>query len=91
MIDDLCHFLEGRTEAIVERLRTEMEKAAEEMRFERAAVLRDQIQAIDRVWFEHQKVISSEKVDSDSRMWSPWPGRDGEACGAGLLHPQRHS
>jgi excinuclease ABC subunit C len=64
MIDDLCHFLMGRTEPIVSRLQAEMEKAAEELRFERAAALRDQIRAIESV-VERQKVISSEYIDSD--------------------------
>ena len=32
MIDDLCQFLEGRTEPIVTRLQQEMEQAAEELR-----------------------------------------------------------
>ena len=44
MIDDLCQFLEGRTQPVVKRLRSEMEKSAEAMRFEQAATLRDQIQ-----------------------------------------------
>src|SRR5512147_1955821 len=41
MIDDLCGFLQGRTEPIIQRLQGEMEKAAEELRFEKAAALRD--------------------------------------------------
>jgi excinuclease ABC subunit C len=76
MIEDLCQFLEGRTETIVSRLHTEMESAAEDLHFERAATLRDQIQAIDRV-VEHQKVISSEKMDSDVVAVAR---SDGEAC-----------
>ena len=64
MIDDLCKFLEGRTDPIVKRLNTEMEKASDELRFEKAAALRDQISAIDRV-VEKQKVISSDQKDSD--------------------------
>ncbi|MBN1149220.1 MAG: excinuclease ABC subunit UvrC [Anaerolineales bacterium] len=64
MIDDLCQFLEGRTGPIVSRLRLEMEQAAEELRFECAASLRDQLRAIENV-VERQKVISSEYVDSD--------------------------
>ena len=43
MIDDLCQFLEGKTETIVSRLRQEMESAAEDLNFERAAAIRDQI------------------------------------------------
>lgn len=64
MIDDLCQFLEGRTEPILSRLKLEMEQAAEALEFEKAAALRDQIQAIERV-VEKQKVVSSEYVDSD--------------------------
>lgn len=76
MISDLCEFLEGRTAPIVERLRCEMEQAAEELRFERAAALRDQIYAIERV-VEKQKVISNEQIDSDVIAIA----RDnGEAC-----------
>jgi len=64
MIDDLCSFLDGRTEKIVARMRLEMENAAEGLRFERAATLRDQITAIEKI-VERQKVVSSEYIDSD--------------------------
>jgi excinuclease ABC subunit C len=64
MIDDLCQFLLGRTEPIVSRLQKDMERASQELRFEKAAVLRDQLQAIESV-VERQKVVSSEYVDSD--------------------------
>lgn len=64
MIEDLCQFLDGRTEPIVSRLQAQMEKAAEELRYEKAAALRDQIQAIENV-VERQKVVSPDYVDSD--------------------------
>jgi excinuclease ABC subunit C len=76
MIDDLCHFLEGRTESVVARLNVEMEAAAEQLRFERAAVLRDQIKAIENV-VERQKVVSSDYIDSDVLALAR---SDGEAC-----------
>jgi excinuclease ABC subunit C len=76
MIDDLCHFLEGRTENIVSRLRLEMDKAAEEMRYEQAASLRDQIRAIETV-VERQKIISSDYIDSDVLALAR---SDGDAC-----------
>ena len=76
MIDDLCKFLEGRTDPIVKRLNTEMEKASDELRFEKAAALRDQISAIDRV-VEKQKVISSDQKDSDVIAMAR---SNGEAC-----------
>jgi excinuclease ABC subunit C len=64
MIDDLGKFLEGRTGPILERLRNDMQLASEQLRFERAAALRDQILAIEKV-VERQKVVSPEYVDSD--------------------------
>ena len=76
MIDDLCHFLEGRTENIVSRLRLEMDRAAEEMLYERAASLRDQIRAIETV-VERQKIISSDYIDSDVLALAR---SDGDAC-----------
>ena len=76
MIDDLCQFLDGRTEPIVARLRQEMEQAAEELKFERAAAIRDQISAIDRV-VEKQKVISNDQIDSDVIAMAR---ANGEAC-----------
>jgi excinuclease ABC subunit C len=76
MIDDLGQFLEGHTEPIVSRMRVEMEQASEQLLFERAATLRDQIQAIERV-VEKQKVISSEYIDSDVIAMAR---TDGEAC-----------
>jgi excinuclease ABC subunit C len=76
MIADLCQFLNGRTEPIVSRLRADMEKAAEEMRYERAAAVRDQLQAIERV-VEKQKVVSQDYVDSDVIAMAR---ADGDAC-----------
>lgn len=64
MIDDLCNFLDGRTEKIVDRLRSQMELEAENLKFERAAAIRDQIDAIERV-VERQRVVSREYIDSD--------------------------
>jgi excinuclease ABC subunit C len=76
MIEDLCQFLQGHTDPIIDRMRAEMEKAAEDLRFERAMTLRDRIQAIDRV-VEKQKVISSDKLDSDVVAMAR---SNGEAC-----------
>ena len=76
MIDDLGGFLEGHTEPIVSRLRVEMDQAAEELLFERAATLRNQIQAIEKV-VEKQKVVSSDYIDSDVIAMAR---SDGEAC-----------
>ncbi len=76
MIADLCQFLEGRTEKIVTRLKSEMERASDEMRFEQAGSLRDQIRAIQTV-VERQKIISSEYIDLDVLALAR---SDGDAC-----------
>ncbi len=76
MMDDLGKFLDGRTEPIVSRLRIEMDKAADELRFEKAAALRDQLRAIENV-VERQKVVSHDYIDSDVLAMAR---ADGEAC-----------
>ncbi len=76
MIDDLCHFLEGKTDPIIKRLEQEMAEAAEGMMFEKAAVIRDQIKAIEVV-VQRQKVITDDDRDSDVIAVAR---EDGEAC-----------
>jgi excinuclease ABC subunit C len=75
-IDDLCQFLSGRTEPILSRLHDEMQVAANELQFERAAALRDQVNAIEKV-VERQKVVSNEYIDSDVIAMAR---SNGEAC-----------
>jgi len=64
MIDDLCRFLQGHTEQVVERLQQEMARSAQALEYERAAAIRDQLQAIDKV-VEGQKIVSQDRADSD--------------------------
>jgi len=64
MIADLCDFLNGRTEAIVSRLNTEMAAASADLRFEKAATIRDQLEAIEAI-VERQRVVSTDYADSD--------------------------
>ncbi len=76
MIDDLCRFLRGHTEPVVTRLRQEMQQASENLQFEKAAALRDQLVAIERV-VEKQKIITAEKMDSDVIAFAR---ANGQAC-----------
>ncbi len=76
VIDDLCQFLDGRTESVVQRLNQAMSAASEELQYEKAAAIRNQLQAIDRV-VERQKVISADQTDSDVIAMAR---ADGEAC-----------
>jgi len=57
-------FLEGRTEEVVRALRAQMTLASEALEYERAANVRDQIVAIERVT-ETQTVASTKPVDED--------------------------
>jgi excinuclease ABC subunit C len=75
-IQQVLLFLEGRGDQILRMVRREMEKAAAELHFERAAALRDQLQDLERV-LEHQKVVSPRMEDEDVIAFA----RDeGETC-----------
>ncbi len=76
MIDDLCRFLEGRTDPITNRLKESMARASDNLDYEKAAVYRDQIQAIEKV-VERQKIISDDRQDSDVIAMAR---SKGEAC-----------
>jgi excinuclease ABC subunit C len=77
MISDLMTFLGGHSEEIVTRLQNEMQKASDEMRFEKAAALRDQLKAVQSI-IERQKVVfATDYLDSDVLAMAR---SDGEAC-----------
>jgi excinuclease ABC subunit C len=63
-IRGLARFLEGRSEEVVADLEARMRTAADELDFEQAASLRDQLQAVQRV-VERQKIVSSAGTDQD--------------------------
>ncbi|MHB9037359.1 MAG: excinuclease ABC subunit UvrC, partial [Armatimonadota bacterium] len=64
VIEDVMEFLAGKREELVNRLLKQMEDAAENLQFEKAARLRDQIQAIQTL-VARQKVISTALEDQD--------------------------
>ena len=64
MIKDVCMFLEGRQEDLVKHLARQMEEAAENLDFEKAAALRDRIRSIEKV-VEKQKIVSTDFSDQD--------------------------
>lgn len=63
-INQIALLLDGKTDAIIKNLSKEMEKASENLEFEKAAEIRDRILAIERV-SEKQKVsnISENNID----------------------------
>ena len=57
-------FLEGKNKDLVESLKKKMEEESEQLHFEKAARIRDQIEYIEHV-IEKQKIVSSDFVDQD--------------------------
>lgn len=64
IIQEITRFLQGGYKEIKEELHQKMVEASENLNFERAQELRDQIQAIEAV-MEQQKVTFNEKIDID--------------------------
>jgi len=64
VIRQVILFLEGRVDEVLREIRVRMDEAAEGLEFERAAVLRDQIQAVERVT-ERQAMATAAAVDTD--------------------------
>lgn len=64
LVDQFSSFLAGNTEPVLRRVRKEMEQASENLDFERAASLRDQLQAMQKS-MERQAVVFSDSTDAD--------------------------
>ena len=64
IVDDFCDFMGGRTQAFLKRVEQEMLAASEELEFERAARLRDDLGALNRA-LEKQAVVLGDGADAD--------------------------
>jgi excinuclease ABC subunit C len=64
VIRQVILFLEGRTEHVLRALRAQMEEASQKEQYERAAILRDQIRAIENV-SETQVTAYARPTDED--------------------------
>jgi len=64
IVEDFCDFLAGKTDNMVRRLEAEMATAAEDLEFERAARLRDDLGALRRA-MEKQAVVFGDGTDAD--------------------------
>lgn len=63
-VDMACDFLSGKSEDIVKNLKAEMLEKAENLEFEKAAMLREKIKALESV-LEKQKITLSGNSDFD--------------------------
>ncbi|MFG3678625.1 excinuclease ABC subunit UvrC [Micromonospora chalcea] len=64
IVDGFCDFMAGRTDTMVRRLEKEMLDASEQLEFERAARLRDDVAALRRA-MEKQTVVLGDGTDAD--------------------------
>ncbi|WP_406418386.1 excinuclease ABC subunit UvrC [Streptomyces sp. NBC_00842] len=64
LADDFCDFMAGRTGTYIRRLEKDMTAAAEEMEYERAARLRDDVEALKRA-MEKSAVVLADATDAD--------------------------
>ena len=63
-VNDLVSFMNGNTGSVRRKLTQDMEQAAENLEFERAARLRDDLGAIDKI-MEQQAVVFTDGTDAD--------------------------
>ena len=64
LMKDICSFLGGKHEEVIDKLEQQMNELAENLNFEKAASLRDKIRGLKHV-AEKQKVLSTAMVDQD--------------------------
>ncbi|MER6572261.1 excinuclease ABC subunit UvrC [Streptomyces sp. NPDC001093] len=64
LAEEFCDFMAGRTGAYLRRLEKQMMEAAEEMEYERAARLRDDIEALRKA-MEKNAVVLADATDAD--------------------------
>ncbi|MEW2045230.1 excinuclease ABC subunit UvrC [Streptomyces sp. NPDC005476] len=64
LAEDFCDFMAGRTGTYLRRLEKQMMEAAEEMEYERAARLRDDIEALKKA-MEKNAVVLADATDAD--------------------------
>ena len=76
MIKQLMDFLEGKSEGVVRDIEAKMQRAAEQLNFEKAAEHRDSLQAIETV-IAKQKVIAAASTDQDVIAFAR---EQGDAC-----------
>ncbi|MFI7543286.1 excinuclease ABC subunit UvrC, partial [Actinoplanes sp. NPDC049599] len=64
IVDDFCDFMAGRTDTFVKRLERDMLQMSEQLEFEKAARLRDDIAALRKA-MEKQTVVLGDGTDAD--------------------------
>ena len=76
IVRNVCLFLGGKKELVIKELQKEMQTAAENLQFERAAKIRDRTESIEKT-IEKQKLASANGDDEDVIGFAQ---KDDEAC-----------
>ncbi len=76
IVRNVCLFLGGKKELVIKELQKEMQTAAADLQFERAAKIRDRIESIEKT-IEKQKLASADGDDEDVIGLAQ---KDDEAC-----------
>jgi len=94
-LEHAIQFLQGRNHELMQALAHEMDVAAAQLEFERAASLRDQISALQQV--QEQQFVSGQSGDADVLGCAVQPGgvcvhalfvRGGRVIGSKVYHPR---
>jgi excinuclease ABC subunit C len=64
LVEDMCMYLDGKGDELRKLLKERMQKAAQELQFEKAATIRDRIDDLDIV-MRRQKVVQTEGINRD--------------------------
>ena len=64
LLDQVELFMQGRSDALEDQLRRQMEEAAQALDFELAARFRDRLRAVDRI-AERQRMLTGSRADED--------------------------
>lgn len=77
MIERVTKLLNGKTKTLIREMTEQMNKYSDEMKFEKAAALRDKIEAIE-VYSSKQKMVDEEIIDRDVFAFEK---TDNDCCG----------
>lgn len=64
LVDELCGFLDGDTQPVIDKLGAEMAEAAENLEFEKAARIRDRLATVTKA-IEKQQMVADRNEDLD--------------------------
>lgn len=71
-VNEFRMFLKGQNQLLEERWQMEMEKASEELNFEKAAEWRDRLQLMNEVLGDRQRMVNTGDL-RDRDHWALWP------------------